>query len=212
MPQANIGQKTALDKTNIFISLKAQGEKVTFRLAQGTYSYDGKHFTKTAEGWAIGYCPRIMSEEPCNLCQRYFEINKGVKKLKEENAPAGEISEAEKESNLYKPKITFYYAILNRDLKQAQILKATLSTRLKFDELQENGVDVMGSDFILTRTEKPGADYYSLIRKDSKDSPEIYEEELNEFGKAQVFNIDELAVSKKGSGDLAKTEEEEDEK
>lgn len=202
MPSHQIGDKTNLDGGNLFIQLKAKNEKVLFRLAQGNYTYIAKHFAKENGKWIINDCPRLMQEEQCSACEQFFAFNKQLKELKNKKAKKSEIELIENQMKDFKPKVTFNYAILNRDLKQAQILKVPLSIRLKIEEYFNNGFNVVGSDFILTRTEKPGADYYSFLRKDSADVQDLDETEEKEFKKAQEFNLEKLTLSKVGSHDF----------
>ena len=199
MPSHNIGDKTNLDKGNLFLQLKAKNEKVAFRLAQGNYTYTAKHFSKKDGKWFIEQCPRLMTEEPCSECEKYFALSKEIKELKEKKAPESKIKALDNERGLHKPKVTFHYAILNRDLKQAQVIQVPLSIRLKIEEYFNNGFTVVGSDFILTRTEKPGVEYYSFLKKDSADVVELDDEEKKEYKKAEEFNLTELTLAKEGS-------------
>lgn len=205
MPVHKIGDKTNLDKGDLFISLKAKGESLTFRLAQSDYTYDAKHFSKRADGkWDIAECPRIMQEIECHTCEQYFEYAKQIKALKISKAKGStdQIKALEEEARKYKPKTTFYYAILNRTAKQAQVLQVSLMIRLKLEEYHENGFKVVDSDFIYTRTEKPGNDYYSFLRKDSADTEELDADEVKEMDKARNLKLEELTVSKKGTHDF----------
>lgn len=206
MPVQQIGDRTNLDKGDMFIALKSKGEQITFRLAQPTYTYDAKHFTKQSDGkWSVAECPRIMSEQECDNCNRYFEYSRELKQLKKdypENELAPKMKELDELAGKFKPKTTFYYAILNRTTKQAQILQVSLSVRLKLDEYFNSGFKVVDSDFIYTRTEKPGTEYYSLLRKDSADITELDETETKEMQKAKSFKLEELTLSKTGSHTL----------
>lgn len=201
MPVHNVGDRTNLDKTDVFVALKAKGEKIVFRLAQPTYTYDAKHFSQEADGkWVVVDCPRIMLNEDCHNCETYFEYAKEIKALKEQKGSADKVKKLENEARKFKAKTTFNYAILNRDTKQAQILQVSLMIRLKIDELFNAGFSVVGSDFIYTRTEKPGNEYYSFLRKDSADVQPLDEEEEKELKKAEEFDLEKMTLSKKGSG------------
>lgn len=201
MPVHNVGDRTNLDRSDVFLALKAKGEKVNFRLAQPTYTYDAKHFTQDSDGkWIVKECPRIMLNEDCHSCETYFEYAKEIKALKEQKGSADKVKKLENEAKKYKAKTTFNYAILNRDTKQAQILQVSLMIRLKIDELFNAGFNVVGSDFIYTRTEKPGTEYYSFLRKDSADVEDLDKDEEAEFKKAQEFDLEKMTLDKKGSG------------
>lgn len=198
MPQATIGEPIAIDRRTDFLELKAKGEKIVFRLvASGVY--DGKHFLQDGDRWQVTYCPRIMEKATCEKCEKYFELADALKELKESKAPADEIKEMEKTVRKFRPTIRFYYPVVNRDTHKAGILKTSLSVRLKIEDYFNAGVDVFGSDFVLTRTEKPGADYYALIRKDSKDAEDLTEEEQAESMKATAWNLETMVISKKSN-------------
>ena len=78
------------------------------------------------------------------------------------------------------------------------ILEAPLSIRLKLEDFVEAGMDIFESDFIYRRTEKPGSDYYTLIRKDSKDTPSLTEDEVVSCAEALNWDL-ETEVSGKPS-------------
>ena len=201
MPQAPIGEPLALDKRTDFLELKAKGEKVVFRLV-GAGVYDGKHFIQEGDKWQVTYCPRIMDKQTCDKCEQFFELTEGLKDLKEGKSPEAEVKEMEKLVRKFRPTIRFYYPVINRETHKAQILKTSLSVRLKIEDYHNAGVDVFGSDFVLTRTEKPGVDYYALIRKDSKDTEALTDDEQQESMKATAWNLEEMVISKKSNAEF----------
>lgn len=197
MPNAPFGQSLPIDRnSNIFISLKSKKEKITIRIIGGGH-YNGKHFTQEGEGWSVVDCPRIMFEAPCDTCDKFFELSKRLKEKKEQGADSKEIKRFEGEIRKVKPKITFFYPILNRDEVKAQIFKTSLSVRLKLEAFHNDGVNIAESDFIITRTEIPGSDYYSVTRKDSKDTLPLTDAEKQELNKAKSWNLEEMTKSKK---------------
>lgn len=206
MPTVNIGERTALDSSNKFIQLKAKDEKVKFRIINTSYSYDGKHFLKDEKGnWDIQYCPRIMENKTCPLCEKFSEAKRQAKELKNENKEV--TKELENTIKTYNPKITFYYAILNRETQLAQILKTVLTFRLFIDNEREQGVDVLKYDYIIQRTEKPG-NYYAFTRIDSAMSKPLTEEEEKQVEIGKKWNIEEEVVSKKTSHPLTGSDDE----
>lgn len=198
MPYADFGQKTSLDggNTKIF-KLTTKDQKVTVRIL-GKGFYNGKHFLQKEDGWNIFFCPRVMLEKDCIYCKKYFEMRKEMKKLKEEGKTK-EFEALEKQSRRYAPTIRWYYPVINRDTKEAIILEVSLSTRNKIEEMVDAGVDVLNSDLVYKRTEKPGADYYSLVRKDSKETPELDEDEKGAILEALGWDIEEMVQGKESS-------------
>ena len=104
--------------------------------------------------------------------------------------------------------MTFYYAVINREIEKAQIFKTSLSVRIAIDNEQKILEKFEGSvyeyDYIVERTEQPGAGYYKLTRLDSKQTKEFTEQELEEYDIAKGWDLEEkINKSKKTS----KTEE-----
>jgi len=196
MPYAEFGEQTLLDKrkTKIF-KLTAQDQKITLRILEKGF-YNAKHFTQKDDGsWDIFYCPRLMKDEECEYCEQYFAKNKELKEL-EESKDKNAIKALKKEIRKFKPSVRWYFPILNRDTHKAIILETSFSVRNKLEEFSKAGIDILASDFILVRTEKPGSDYYTLIRKDSKDTPELTGEEAEEITKCLGWDIEEIVQGK----------------
>ena len=198
MPYAQFGEQTLIDKraTKTF-KLTAEGQKVTFRIL-GNGFYNAKHFLLKEDGnWNIFYCPRLMLGDDCEYCEQYFNKNKDLKELKEGGSKdKNAIKALEKEVRRFKPSIRWYYPILNRDTGKSTILETSLSVRNKLEDFTRAEVDILASDFVLVRTEKPGSDYYTLIRKDSKDTPKLSGEEAEEITKCLEWNIEEIVQGK----------------
>lgn len=190
--QKAFGSKTAMDSGSGFVQLKKKGEKVQFRFIAPP-SYDGKHFKKVGDKkWDITMCPKVMTEEYCELCDTYYKMMAEAKAMEDENAKKAKQEEARN----FKSKVTFYYPILDREDGKAKILKTTLSVRLKVDEKTAMGKDVTKNDYILMRTEKPGTDYYSLEPVDSADSNPLSTEELEQIEVAKTWDMEEKIETK----------------
>lgn len=176
--QQSFNTKTSVDYKSDFISLKAKDQKIKFRILAPPY-YEGLHFINENGKYIKSYCPKIMNEQKCSFCEKYFDLIKQAKKSKEEGDLKKE-KDLKKEARNYKVKVNFYYPIINRETESGQILKTTLSVRLKIDQEVANGINVLEYDYVLVRTENSGADYYALIRQDSKMSKTLTDKELKE--------------------------------
>ena len=207
MPYADFGEKTPLDggSSKVF-ALKGQGEKVTIRILAKPY-YTGKHFVKTEKGWNIFFCPRIMHQQNCEYCQKFFDIKKQAKEAKQ----SGDDKAAEalnKEAREYGPTVRFYYPAIIREREEAVLLAVPLSVRLKIDSYVEAGINVLESDFVYTRTEKPGSDYYTLIRLDSKDTKPLTKKEKEAVKETKNWDLEKmLGVVNESSQELTNDEE-----
>lgn len=194
MPTGKIGDPNALDNKGLFISLKDKDEKHTFRFLRPDYTYDGKHFEQGADGkWTVTDCPRINEGNPCELCQKAMDIKKALKNTDDEN----EKKKIRETARPYEPKVTFYYVVLDRETGFCKILKTTLSVRLKLEEKLNDGEDIYHSDYVLKRTEKPGSEYYTLTRVDSKDTKPFTEEEEKEVEKCLEWDLEDLTLGTK---------------
>lgn len=198
MPSARIGDKISLDRKE-FLELKSKGEKIKIRIANADYYYEGKHFFQGKGGdWTVTPCLRVNEKLDCETCERYFELAEQVKDARNDGDEK-KAKELDKEARKYRANISFYYPVLDRDTGLAGIFKTTLSTRLKLEEKQNDGVDILKFDFIVKRTEKPGSDYYSLDRVDSADTPDLTKEEKEELKKAQELKIEDVVAGPKGT-------------
>lgn len=206
MPSVNIGQKIQnIDDRNPFIQLKSKDEKLHFRLVQIPYSYTAKHILLNELGnYDVSDCERILNGGHCDKCDKYFELKESIKN--EENEKVKKT--LENQAKNFAPKMTFYYAVINREIEKAQIFKTSLSVRIAIDNeqkiLEKFDGTVYEYDYIVERTEQPGAGYYKLTRLDSKQTKEFTEQELEEYDIAKGWDLEEkVNKSKKTS----KTEE-----
>ena len=201
MPNFNMGETLDIDKGGLFINLKSKGDKIKFRLIKGGY-YDGKHFIKDGDNWIISYCPRIMNKLPCDYCEKYFNIIAEAKLLQDKN----EKENLMKQARNYKPKVTFYYPIIDRGDGKGKILKTTMSVRLDFETEFKDGIDIYEYDYVLTRTEESPAKYYKLTRLDSKQCTDLTDDEVKEIGKIGSMDLVALCGGKESSETFGKEE------
>lgn len=193
MPNAQMGSTLPIDSRGLFIDLKSKGESATVRFATAEFYYDGKHFNKdeTTGKWVVTSCPRINEEAPCDMCDRFFELKKMAKDAKK----AGSAENEEKFNNQARPfgaKMSFYYPVVDRETGTAKIFKTSLSVRLKLEDFLKAGVKILERDFTITRTERAGADYYTVIAVDSLDSKPFTEKENEQMAKAKAFVLTDI--------------------
>ena len=203
MPEFQLGDKLNIDRGQDFIELKSKGEKVHLRFLPGTYYYDATHFVKKTDGgWDVFKCSRVMEDEKCDECEKYFDLIKQAKATSSEK----KATELRKKANGHKATIRFYFPVLDRETEQAGIFKTSLSVRLRLEEEYSNGVEVLDYDYIITRTEKPGSDYYSLTRLDSKQIKKLTPKEVGEVKKASTWDVAEMVGGKESGVDFGTSE------
>jgi hypothetical protein len=194
MITSSIGSKLqGVDAGAKIIKLEAKGQKIQFRLASGNFSYVAKHFMPTNDGkWEITECPRLMKQEECAFCEQYFDAKRELKALDEDVKDKALEDKAKK----YEAKLEFYYFIIDREDGLLKVLQTTLGVRLKIDaeakELQDMGSSIMSFDYILTRTEQPGASYYELKRVDSSLIQPLSAEEEARVEEAQQTKLEDV--------------------
>jgi len=155
MPEASFDKDIRVPggQRSQFVQLKKKGEKIRFRIA-ATPHYNAKHWLSRTE-WV--FCPRTMDESdavvPCEYCNKL-----------EEAFQIQDQKERDEEVRKWKPKLNFYYPILNLDTKEAQIFNTTLSVHLAIRDNEKAGVDVFKSDWQVTRNEGSPANYYGTVR------------------------------------------------
>jgi hypothetical protein len=174
-----------------FKKLTAKGDKVHFRLLNDPV-YEGKHFIKQGDEWLVEPCPRINAKQECFYCEQFFGLMKEAKAETDKD----KIEEIKKEANKSKATIIFYFPILNRDEEIFQILQGP---KLFFDKLGDEakaGINILEKDYIMTRTEKPGSDYYVLTRMDSADTKPLTEKEIAESAKKNIAIEDFVGIKK----------------
>ena len=196
MPKVMFGQKINFGgANNDFIRLKEKGEKFQLRfVASG--QYEGIHFIKQQDGSIKrSFCPRIMTggQKDCEICQLYFQAYNEAKEEQDKNIKEKLLKEARENFGVT---MKFYFPVLDRTAGagtgKASVLQTCLSVRSKLELMVEAGINVTASEFVLTRTEQPGSDYYSLIRLDSAEVKKLTKEEEAEVEKAKGIDLEAL--------------------
>lgn len=195
MPRADFGESLSFN-SSLWMQLKAKGDSVLFRLIDAPY-YDGKHiFDDGRGGWFVEDCDRVNKGTKCTKCQIFFE-HKEAEKAETDPEKKKDLA---KEARKYQAKVTFYYPILNRKDKKFQVLKTTFGVRNKIENEAAAGTKIMERDFVLKRTEAPGADFYSLTRIDSADSQPLDDIEQEEIAKGKATDIEQMINGKPDEG------------
>jgi len=173
---------------SLFVSLKNKGDKIHIRIL-GSMFYDGKHFIKNPDNsWNVIPCVRTNKGQKCSYCEEYFKILSKINK----DTPKDKIKEIKKEASKFKPTLTFYIPVLDRDKEKFRIFKTKLSIRRRIEEEIQMGTPILERDFIVLRTEKPGADYYTMSRVDSADTKPLTDKEKEEIEKYKETDIESL--------------------
>lgn len=150
--------------------------------------YDGKHFLKDGEDWDIRKCPRINEGNPCDICEKYFDIIKKITKESTED----EKKAIKKQADPFKSSITFYIPVIDRKTEELKIFQTKLSVRRYFESEVGLGTNILERDFITIRTENPGPNYYSTSRVDSAETRPLTEKEREAIKEAKKLNLAEI--------------------
>jgi len=190
MPVVDFGEKFNLGGGNRFFKLKSKGEKIHFRILAAPY-IEGKHFIPGDGGKKeVVPCPRINESSECDNCSEYF---KTIARVKKENGGKVPKEVADDLGNRgLRAAISVYYPIINRETEEFQIFDTRISVRNKIEQKVEIGVKVLESDFIVMRTEEPGANYYTLDKVDSSETRPLSGKELaaiEEFKKTTITDL-----------------------
>lgn len=189
MPYADFGEKVSFGTGSQFLKLKSKGDKLRFRIL-GRPFIEGKHFTKTEDGWDVTPCPRVNEKQDCPSCTIYMKAIGAANKTKDEAIK----KKAHKEFDKYNATISVYYPIIDRLTQEFRVFQTTMGVRGKIESEGEMGVKVLAVDFDIMRTELPGSDYYKLSRVDSAETTPLtdLESELIEKNKnvdlSQIVN------------------------
>lgn len=199
MPQANFGEKTNADRRGGFIKLKDKGETFRIRFIRPDFFYDGKHFTELADHkWDIQGCPRINEDNYCDTCEKAQEILSTLNGVKDEN----ERKAIKEKAKPFQPSISFYYPVIDRADETAKILQVSMGIRIKLEERLKKGEEVLKYDYDITRTEKPGSEYYTLERVDSAETKELTEREKVEVADAIKWDLSKMVEGRKSDLEL----------
>ena len=182
---------------DMFLTLKNKGDKVQFRIAQEPV-HTGKHFTLVDGKWDVTTCPRVMENEECETCNKYFTIAAKIKKLKAADKTldddSKEIKALKEEARPFQAAIQWHFPVLDREDGKFKILQTTNGVRNKFNALFEQGVEVMETEWVLSNTgSKSPAERYLLSAVDSKNVKPFTPEEEAEWAKAQGYDLSHIA-------------------
>lgn len=186
MPVANFGEEIKIGSKSLFVSLKKKDESIRFRILAAPY-YDGTHFLKNGDGWDRIPCTRVNEGNPCGYCEQFFDILNAVKDKDDKKA----MDEARKAADPYGARVNFYYPIINRETQEFQIFKTKKSVRDAIEYKAKAGTKVLERDFVVTRTEMPGAGYYQTDVVDSADTKPLTALENEAKAKFQEKKLEE---------------------
>lgn len=193
MPTADWGEKQSFSASK-FTKLKSKGDKIQFRIL-GKYHYDGKHFMEdpsSESGWDVKPCPRINEGAECEICEMFFAAHRSAKK------DGLDRKETDKLTNPFKPSISYYFPVLNRDTEEFQVFQTTQGVKNQVDAKLELNPKVLERDLIVVRTENPGSNYYSLDVVDSADMKPLTSKEKEEMKKGQEANLEDYVNGSSG--------------
>ena len=206
MPNLKIGERANFEQGGIFTSLKKKGDSILLRLLGNLY-YNGVHLIPIGENkWQSSDCPKINTEEYCEICNTYakaikpvWELKKQLKTItnkKEKAIIKGQIEDILDAAKDNKVKVNFYYPILDRATGRAKIFKTSTSVRIKFDTELKAGIDVFAYDWTIVRVQESPQNYYSVVRVDSSQMKPLTDSEKAEIEKAKLWNVGEMVEGK----------------
>ena len=211
MPTFEFGDLQEDNKEDLIVRLKSKNEKIKFRLVPNKFYFTAKHFIKEDGGWNVVDCPRVLSGDECEYCEKTQMLYDDLKKAEAENDEAN-VKLFNEEIRKYKVSYNFFYPIVDRDTETAKILQVSKSVRISLEDEYKNGTDMFKYDWILTRTERPGSDYYKLTRVDSSETKPLSEKEKKEYEKARKWNLEKLVGGKPSNQEFEEIEVDEIEK
>lgn len=195
MPTANFGESVDFSASR-FTKLKSKGDKIQFRILDAPF-YDGKHFLKDGDEWDVQPCPRINEGAECEYCEKFFKAHREAKKdgLSQDDT--------RKLTDPWKPSISFYFPVLNRDTEKFEVFQTTKSVRDAIETEREMGTNVLTTDFVVLRTEKPGSGYYKVSTVDSSKTKDLSPKEVEEAEKGLEIGLEDYVHGKSVEEDEA---------
>lgn len=148
-PDANFDKDLNLPKgSSLYIKLSSKGDKIKFRIAK-TPTYETKHWLDKKTTVLCAKYNSDLPVEECKYCDQYQEA----------------VSAQDKEkAKQIKPVTTFHYPIVNLADNLPAIFEFTAkSIHYTIRGYAVEGVDVMGCDWSVERTEERG-NYYKVLR------------------------------------------------
>lgn len=151
MPEVDFERDTDLlgqGGRNQFVKLNHVGEKIVIRIAKKPYVL-GKHWVGQKQPVP---CVKIKDKQPCEYCE---------KAQRDEKNPHSK-------SGTFKPKIEFYFPVVNRVTHKAEIFQTTTAVYTVMINAKEEGINVYASDWSVRRNEGDvPANYYVTVRLDT---------------------------------------------
>lgn len=168
------------------LRLKTKGETIKFVLGATEPTMYGLHWFDRKPY----QCDRVNKEKDCKECQVGFDALKVLKDLKLDTE-SKEYKKLKKQAMDHLPNINFYYPIFvtggSWD-RGAYVLETVKTIYQRFGDLQDKGKDLLGLEWQIDRTEKPGS-YYIL--DDVGELPQLTADELEELQLVTEMDIDQ---------------------
>ena len=167
------------------LRLKTKGETIKFVLGAIEPTMYGLH-------WIDRHpytCERVNNEKECPECILGFDALKALKELKLDTE-SKEYKKLKADAMKHLPNISFYYPIFvtggSWD-RGSYVLETVKTVYERLGDLQDKGKDLLGLEWQLDRTEKPGK-YYVL--DDVGEAPELTPDELDDLQSVVDIDID----------------------
>ena len=142
-----------------FVRLTSKGEKIKFRIAKPPF-YLGKHWIGPKEQVP---CLKVNKNLECEWCMKFEQ----------------KIENPHTKSGSYKPNVEFYYSVVNRGSKKAEIFQTGISVHTVIKETAKAEVNIYNSDWQVVRNEGDNpATYYGTVRLDATPLTTEEKEEL----------------------------------
>jgi len=185
MPEAPFDKNINLPKgSSLYVRLANKGDKIKFRIAK-TPTYETKHWLDKN---TVVLCKKYNDDDPsvdCEHCNQYRE------------AVASQDKEKMKQ---IKPVTSFHYPILNLTDNTPAIFEFTAkSIHYTIKGYADEGVDVMGCDWSVERTEEKGK-FYKVLR--------LADKPLTEDQKVAIEKAKLITVGGKKSESVTEKQEE----
>lgn len=188
------------------LTLKQKGDKVQFKIGKEPV-YTAKHFTQVEDKWDVTECKRLMSDDECELCNKYFHLMGTIKRMKAADKTLTDESPDIKKMNSeiriggYNPAIQFFFPILDRGDGKMKVLQITNGVKNKFNGLSVAGTDIMSTEWVLANTGGVGVNKYLLTPVDSAKVKKLTPEEEDEFKKAKDYDLSQIGGRDKSEDD-----------
>lgn len=201
MPYLKFGENLPSEGSK-FTRLKNSGDKLKFRIIGDVFA-EGNHFFNEDGKWNIVPCARINDRDNCEHCKTFFKAMKSIPKTEDKEEYKKLADAMKKTVPGCEPSISYNFPIINRDTHEFTIFQATTGIRNKVEAEFALGTKILSVDFIAMNTGKKGKDRYALSRVDSKDTPDLTENEIKLIEDFEDGKFGEMGSEK----DLSKEED-----